>query len=99
MTGNAPIEPEEGGFCIDATLLGELLDVPPSEIPSLMRANRITGFCERGIAEDEGRHQITFFYKGRRARVSFDETGRALRRSVVDFGIHHVPPAMRSPGR
>ena len=42
---------DDEGFSVDASLLGELLDVPASRIQSLMRRNEITCLCERGDGE------------------------------------------------
>lgn len=85
------LERIEDGFCIDATLLGELLRVPPPGVQELMRNNEITSVCERGEGEHEGQYRLTFFYKNRRARLAIDEAGRILKRSIVDFG-EHLPP-------
>lgn len=82
------LERDDGDFCIDAALLGELLDVPPLGVQALMRSNEITSVCERGEGEHEGQHRLTFFYKGRRVRLDVDESGHVLRRSVIDFGDH-----------
>jgi len=35
---------------IQAELVGELLDVSPSDVQTLMRRSEITGLCERGAA-------------------------------------------------
>lgn len=80
------LERSEGSFSIDALLLGELLNVPPSGVHVLMRQNKITSLCERGDGEHEGQYRLTFFYKGRRARLSVDESGEVIRRSIVDIG-------------
>lgn len=82
------LERNDGGFCIDAALLGELLDVPPLGVHALMRSNEITSVCERGEGEHEGQHRLTFFYRSTRLRLDVDESGRVLRRSVIDFGEH-----------
>jgi hypothetical protein len=80
------IEIEDGTFCVEATLLGELLSVAPPLVPDLLRSNQITSACERGVDEHEGQFRLTFFYKNRRARVSIDAQGQVLRRSVLDRG-------------
>lgn len=79
------------GFCIDAALVGELLNVPPPGVQELMRTNEITSVCERGEGEHEGQYRLTFFYKNRRARLAIDEAGRILKRSIVDLGEHPLP--------
>lgn len=92
------LEQNEQGFSIDASLLGELLDLPPSGVQALMRDNKITSLCERGEGEHAGQYRLTFFYKGRRARLSIDETGTVIRRSIVDFGDRPVPSSLHRPG-
>ena len=89
------VERNEQGFLIDASLLGELLDVPPSGVQTLMRNNEITSVCERGEGEHAGRYRLTFFYKGRRARLSVDESGQVIRRTVIDLGDRS---SMHRPG-
>ena len=92
------LERNEEGFSIDASLLSELLNVPASRIQSLMRRNEITSLCERGEREHEGQYRVTFFYKGRRARLSVDQSGWVIRRSIVDFGERPLPSSMHRPG-
>jgi hypothetical protein len=86
------------GFSIDASLLGELLNVPSSRIHNLMRRCEITSLCERGEGEHEGQYRLTFFYQGRRARLSVDQSGQIIRRSIVDFGDRPLPSSMHKPG-
>ena len=90
------LERDHEGFSIDASLLGELLDVPASRIQSLMRRNEITSLCERGEGEHAGQYRLTFFYKGRRARLSVDQSGQIILRSIIDFGDR---PRNRNSGR
>ena len=87
------LERDDGDFCIDAVLLGELLDVPPLGVQTLMRSNEITSIHERGEGEHAGQHRLTFFYRGRRASLDVDEAGRVLRRSVIDVGDHPLSRA------
>ena len=91
------LERNEEGFSIDASLLSDLLNVPASRIQSLMRRNEITSLCERGEREHEGQYRVTFFYKGRRARLSVDQSGWVIRRSIVDFGERPLPSSMHRP--
>ena len=91
------LERNEEGFSIDASLLSELLNVPASRIQGLMRRNEITSLCERGEREHEGQYRVTFFYKGRRARLSVDQSGWIIRRSIVDFGERPLPSSMHRP--
>lgn len=88
---NAQVEINDGDFVIDAELLGEMLAVPPQQVPMLMRHGIITSACERGVDDDEGEFRLSFFYRSRRARLNVDAAGRILRRSVLDFGDHPLP--------
>lgn len=81
---------------VDATLLGELLDVLPSDVPALMREHAITGVCERGIDTHEGEFRLSFFYRNRRARLSVDALGQVRRRSIINFGDRPLPNALHS---
>ena len=92
------LERNEEGFSIDASLLGGLLNVSPSGVQALMRNNEITSLCERGEGEHAGQYRLTFFHKGRRARLSIDESGQVIRRSIVDFGDRSLPSSMHRPG-
>jgi hypothetical protein len=80
-----PVEIADGGFVIDATALGALLDVAPADIPALMRTRAITSLCERGLDANQGEFRLSFFYRRRRAWVNIDTSGRVLRRSVIDL--------------
>jgi hypothetical protein len=90
------VEINDKTVLVDATLLGELLDVLPSDVPSLMREQRITSVCERGIDTHEGEFRLSFFYRNRRARLSVDGSGQVLRRSIIDFGDRPLPKALHS---
>lgn len=89
------IEMSDGEFCIDAALLGSLFGVAPEQIPPLMRDNRLTSVCERGIGDDDGTYRLNFFYGSRRVRLSVDASGAVLRRSIVDFGDQPLPRSMK----
>jgi hypothetical protein len=80
----------EGEFLVDAALVGELFEIAPQDVPLLMREHRITSVCERGVDADEGTFRLSFFYGKRRARLSIDNSGRVLRRSIVNVP---EPPA------
>jgi hypothetical protein len=88
------LERDGDGFCFVAGLMGELLDLPPTRVQTLMRLGRITSVCERGRDEDEGRHRVTFFHGSREVRLDLDDEGRILRRAGLDFGARPPP---RSP--
>jgi hypothetical protein len=92
------LEKNVDGFALDVSLLSELLNVPSSRVQDLMRRKEITSLCERGEGEHEGQYRLTFFYKGRRARLNVDEAGEVIRRSVIDFGDRPLPSAMRRAG-
>lgn len=87
------LERNDGDFCIDAALLGELLALPAAGVQALLRSRQITSVCERGEGEHQGQHRLTFFYKGRRARLDVDQSGRILKRSTIDLGEHPRPRA------
>lgn len=86
------------GFAIDASLLSELLNVPSSDVQNLMRQREVTSLCERGEREHEGQYRLTFFYKGRCARVYVDDSGEVIRRSVIDFGDRPLPSTIHKAG-
>jgi hypothetical protein len=92
------IEFSDNTFLVDAVLIGELLHLPPSRVPALMREGKITSVCERGVDEHEGEFRLTFFYRNRRARLGTDPTGRVLRKSVIDFGDQPIPGGLRRAG-
>jgi hypothetical protein len=94
----AQVQIVDGDILIDAALLGELLDVIPADVPTLMRAHAITSLCERGIDAHQGEFRLSFFYRSRRARLSVDTSGRVLRRSVIDFGQQRLPQTLHRPG-
>ncbi|MBN9551158.1 MAG: hypothetical protein J0H31_20415 [Alphaproteobacteria bacterium] len=86
------LEQQDGVFTIEASLLGELLNVQPSDVQVLMRRNEITSLCERGEGEHGGKFRFTFSYRGRRAHLNVDEAGTIKRRSIVELG-ERPPPA------
>ena len=88
------VEINDKTISVDATLLGELLEVLPSDLPALMREHAITSACERGIDAHEGEFRLSFFYRNRRARLSVDGSGQVLRRSIVNFGDRPLPKAL-----
>lgn len=92
------IEFSDNAFLVDAALIGELLHIPPSRVPALMREGKITSTCERGADEHAGEFRLTFFYRNRRARVSTDPAGRIVRKSVIDFGDNPIPRSLHRTG-
>lgn len=93
-----PVEISDGAFCVDGEMLGPMLDLQPADVPDLMREGAITSVCERGTGDHAGQYRLSFFYGSRRARISIDEAGRILRRSVIDFGTQPLPRSAHRPG-
>lgn len=88
------IDIEEDGFVVDSALLAELLDLADTEVRRLMHERQITSICEKGLEEHRDQFRLTFFYRGRRARVSVHASGRILDRSVVNLGkapVRQIP--------
>ena len=92
------IEFSDNTFLVEAALVGELLHIPATRVPVMMREGHITSACERGMEEHAGEFRLSFFYRNRRARVSTDLAGRILRRSAIDFGDRPIPDGMRRIG-
>ena len=90
------VERNGDDFILDATLVGELLDVQPSEVAALMRNKRITSVCESGVDADRGTFRLNLFYLGRHARVRVDAAGHILHHSIIDFGDLTLPRRRRS---
>jgi hypothetical protein len=81
----------DGTIQIDARIIGRDLGLEPFEVQRLMREGKLTSRCERGVDEDAGRFRLTFFHENRRLRLITDNTGRIIRRSLIDF--RDRPPA------
>ncbi len=79
------VDVEDDGFMVNAALVAQLLDVPASDVPVLMREGRVTSLCEKGVGEHANQFRLTFFHGNRRACVRVDPSGRILARSVIDF--------------
>ena len=92
------VEIANGDILVDARLLGELLHIPPAEVPTLMRTCAITSVCERGVDAHQGEYRLSFFYQNCRARLSVDTAGHILRCSVIDFGQQPLPRALHRSG-
>lgn len=89
----------DGVVDVDAGTVAAGLGVDPALVPAYMREGKITSLYERGVGDDAGRHRLTFFFANRRLRLVLDECGNILQRSVLDFGDHPLPPALRGPRR
>jgi hypothetical protein len=92
------IDIADGEFVVAASLLGELLDVLPSDVQTLMQERAITSICERGVGIHQGEFRLTFFYRSRRVKLDVDTSGRIRHRSIIDFGARPLPNALRRPG-
>lgn len=90
------VEISNGDVVVEASLLGELLDVAPADIQPLMQAQEITSVLEKGVDDHAGEYRLSFFFRNRRARLSIDAGGQIIRRSVVDFGDRPLPRTMHS---
>ena len=51
---------------VDAAAVAAVFNVPTSFLMAEMRRGNVRGTVERGSGEDEGRHRLTFRYRGRR---------------------------------
>ncbi len=89
---------ENGAICIDASIVGQGLGLKIAAVPTLMHEGAITCVCERGVEEDVGRYRLTFFYRSRRFRLTFNEAGHIIRRSTINFGDRPLPSLMRRSG-
>ncbi|PVA06633.1 DUF6522 family protein [Thalassorhabdomicrobium marinisediminis] len=72
------IDMTRGQPVVDAADLGPLLGVAPADVPTLMRAGEITSRFETGEGEDAGRMRLTFFYNGKRVRLTCTTQGEVL---------------------
>jgi Family of unknown function (DUF6522) len=89
---------EQGVIQVDAAIVAEGRGIEPSLVQEQMREGKITSLCERGIDEDVGRYQLTFFSKNRRFRLVVDEAGNVVQRSAIDFGDRPLPALASRPG-
>ena len=87
---------DDDGIQVDATVIAEGMGVQPQEVLERMRSGAITTRCEKGMDEDEGRYRLTFLSQSRRLQLIVDGSGKILKRGVIDFGAHPLPPKLRS---
>ena len=80
------VEIRDGFIQVHASIVGQGLGLEPLQVQRLMREGKLTSSCERGVDDDAGRYRLTFFHEGRRLRLVTDNTGRIIRRSLIDFG-------------
>ena len=74
------VELSDTGPVVDVSLIANAFDLNPVEIQNLMRAEKITSRCERGVGNDAGRWRLTFWYAQRVLRLTVDENGVILSR-------------------
>ena len=94
----ALIEFEDGVIQVDVAIVAAGLRIEPSLVQERMRTGKITTLCERGVAEDEGHHRLSFFSDNRRFRLVVDDDGTIVQRMAVDFGDRGLPASARRPG-
>lgn len=90
---NAVVAP----FEVDAGSIAIGFGIEASVVPELMRAGAITGRLYEGVADDAGRWLCVFFFRNARLNLVVDASGRALRRSTIDFGERPLPGSLRDP--
>jgi hypothetical protein len=95
MSTDANVEVRSDEIQIDAAVVAAGLGIELSAVCGLMRSGQLTSLCERGEGDDQGRFRMTFFYRGKRFRVTVDEEGRIVRRSSIDFGDKPLPAHLR----
>ena len=76
----------DGQATVDALDLGPLLDVPPAQVPALMREGEITSQFATGVGEDAGRFRLTFYYNQKRLRLTCLDDGTVLSSSTTPVG-------------
>ena len=64
---------------IDATDLGELLDLSIAQVQEAMRSGKTTTRYEAGEGEDAGKMRISLFHNGRRVRPTCTDQGEVLK--------------------
>ncbi len=77
------IEFEDGAVAVDASVIAEGLGIDPSIVHDCLREGKITARHERGVAEDEGRHRLSFFAGHRRFQIVVDNAGNVVQRSTA----------------
>jgi hypothetical protein len=95
ISTGAGVEVRSDEIQIDAAVVAAGLGIELSAVCALMRSGQVTSLCERGEGDDQGRFRLTFFYRGKRFRVTVDEGGRIVRRASIDFGGRPLPALLR----
>ena len=82
---------ENGQPTIDAADLGPLLGLDPADVQGKMREGEITSKYEVGAGADAGRYRLTFYYAGKRVRLTCDETGEVISKIRTDVAQRPTP--------
>jgi hypothetical protein len=69
------------GAEVDAQDLGPLLGLEPADVAQKMRSGEITSQSEHGTGDDVGRVRLTFWYAGKRVRLTCDASGNIIKTS------------------
>lgn len=72
------------GATVDAHDLGPLLGIPAHDVIAKMQSGEITSQSEKGIGTDLGNHRLTFWFAGKRTRITCDSEGHVLKTTQVD---------------
>ena len=72
------------GFELDAATIAAAFGLDPGVLQEKMRAQEVTGLCEKGVDADAGRFRLTFRHAGRVVRLTIDDTGTILKQSSFD---------------
>jgi Family of unknown function (DUF6522) len=89
---------DDGAVGINASFIAADLGLDPRQVLESMRTGQLTALCERGVAEDAGRHRLTFLRKDRQLRLIIDEHGRVLERKSSRVEGRRPPPAHGAGG-
>lgn len=65
---------------VDAGMVARALDLSPDDFRRLMDQGRIQTLSERGAGDDAGFFRLCFYYRGKRLRITTDQSGRILAR-------------------
>ncbi len=71
---------------IDAHDLGPLLGLEPAVVQAKMRQGEITSKYELGQDEDAGRFRLTFYYAGKRVRLTCAQDGTVISTICTETG-------------
>lgn len=72
------------GATVDANDLGPLLGLDAAQVPEGMRSGEITSQSEEGAGEDLGNQRLTFWYAGKRVRITCDKSGEVIKTTRLD---------------